>query len=1192
MINKGSPGNRIDQTLPICPYCGTVIPLAAQLNFVATWRWRALLAVLLGTLPAFKCPRCQRESDIPVVTGFLSERTGHMLIHIAEPEKGTLINQFENYLLEKQEPQLRVETTDSLARLQEVIGEHVLSFKPFLKELGQASQRNTIDQFVDQHWHRLTPDVLAAGLVGFTGLVKHIGGYVVDQQTGKTLEFTKAFHSLEEFFADIQFKVWLRIIANRWTASERLGDTLVQHIRDGGIFGGNAKELGNLLKHAMKDLSQDKDWLSPLGIHTLLALHARVSHVEKLENLYADLWAHEYFQLELAVLRGPVEGSDDFLTHWQIDGSEAAATIPETQAWNALSKILNPQLSPRPSETFEQYESRFSDLVRGLEKVTERLGYADLAKRVLGAAQASFRVPAKDHEFWDTFFRSLNSLDASQVALTAALHHCKEALLKGGMEAVEKAFDFALAKVGRDLEQRAGVEAWFGECAKLLSSPKSFLDRIGEEPRDWESGLSLERRICLWNERANAFRLLGQQDRALNITDALLDESQDHEELNQERRVLLRNRAILLREVGAVDAALRQLSDLLEDCALEERAGLLESYASTCVVLGRHEEAIDSLQQALRFTEAPERAKLLALLAMEYPAVDRSEEALQILKELAGSERDFSVAAVLAAAYSNLLHSGVELVEEDLDRFYQLIRALAENLEQAEGRGDVHHQTQVLSMMGHLMFAVKPEASEPIWRQVLDLRAKNKKHPDPVALARLATMAYLRKQRDEVDSLLRLLPAALIEEFGQIEDVSTGFGAANAVCPAFHELMRVAIDQKAPWSDIRRISELTRDTIGRAKLIRSRKVQDIDRSLLERGITDENVATLAKPQQPMAVLEWGGVDQQLFAMLTTVDTDGGVRTEPIEGNNLNFFDLRSRVMHRLSVWHSRRAGDPFDFAGWSELERWLQAQVEQRLDDGRHLVVIDHEALVGLPWHVALAPRWHCSYAPSWTSLLREATGHTDDPVRVGVFAAPRYKDAPAIREAFSRSVASTLRWTMAKGYPCDVYKNESADREAFERLMAECRVVKLLCHGYASPEDHEIALLISYAGTLPPLYAPGDPKLLDANRLSWRDLQSLSRAAPLVLSAACSTGLQWQAGAGEQMGLFGALQQAGTRSLIAPRWEVEAEAVVPLLDEILVRYFNEKVTLVEALHQTCLVAQARLPKWLAWSLSLEGDWR
>src|SRR5207248_8859615 len=102
-----------------------------------------------------------------------------------------------------------------------------------------------------------------------------------------------------------------------------------------------------------------------------------------------------------------------------------------------------------------------------------------------------------------------------------------------------------------------------------------------------------------------------------------------------------------------------------------------------------------------------------------------------------------------------------------------------------------------------------------------------------------------------------------------------------------------------------------------------------------------------------------------------------------------------------------------------------------------------------------------------------------------------------------------------------------------------------------------------------------------------------LPRAAPVVFSAACSTGLSHVAGLGERLGLFGALRHAGTRAVVAPRWDCWAERVLPVLDDTLERFLGGGVPLGQALHAACRdAAAAGLPRWLAWNLALEGDGR
>lgn len=326
-------------------------------------------------------------------------------------------------------------------------------------------------------------------------------------------------------------------------------------------------------------------------------------------------------------------------------------------------------------------------------------------------------------------------------------------------------------------------------------------------------------------------------------------------------------------------------------------------------------------------------------------------------------------------------------------------------------------------------------------------------------------------------------------------------------------------------------------------------------------------------------------------MITVIDSQGGVKSEILQSPEFDIFKLRSRIANKLSVWHSGRNGDPFDIPEWHELEKWLKSEVKKHIPEGGHVVFINHQDLVGLPWHVALAPEWRCSYATGWFTVLESAKIQYSNKPIFGVFAAPRYQDTNSVFDAISTAVKLTQSWAESNGFKCNVSENESADREAFKRLIAECDVIELYCHGYADPNDLEIALLVSHNGFLPPIHAKNKTLLINNNLLSWRDLQSFSRTPSIVLSAACSTGLQWQAGAGEQMGLFGALRNSGTKSVIAPRWDIVASDVIPMLNSILEKHFCRKVSLIDALHETCLNAEKYMPRWLAWSLTLEGNW-
>ena len=82
-------------------------------------------------------------------------------------------------------------------------------------------------------------------------------------------------------------------------------------------------------------------------------------------------------------------------------------------------------------------------------------------------------------------------------------------------------------------------------------------------------------------------------------------------------------------------------------------------------------------------------------------------------------------------------------------------------------------------------------------------------------------------------------------------------------------------------------------------------------------------------------------------------------------------------------------------------------------------------------------------------------------------------------------------------------------------------------------------------------------------------------------------------AGLGERLGFFGALRHIGTRAVVAPHWNIVAASVIPILDKVLENYLSPHTSLAQALRSACLAAEENnSPRWHAWALALEGDWR
>jgi hypothetical protein len=110
--------------------------------------------------------------------------------------------------------------------------------------------------------------------------------------------------------------------------------------------------------------------------------------------------------------------------------------------------------------------------------------------------------------------------------------------------------------------------------------------------------------------------------------------------------------------------------------------------------------------------------------------------------------------------------------------------------------------------------------------------------------------------------------------------------------------------------------------------------------------------------------------------------------------------------------------------------------------------------------------------------------------------------------------------------------------------------------------------------------------------RLRIQDIERLTSTAPIIVTAACSSGIGHFAGLGQRLGLFRALRRRGTRSFIAPRWKSHAPAAGPVLADMMERYVLGGEPLGRALWLACRAAEdAGLPRRHAWNFGLEGDW-
>jgi hypothetical protein len=237
---------------------------------------------------------------------------------------------------------------------------------------------------------------------------------------------------------------------------------------------------------------------------------------------------------------------------------------------------------------------------------------------------------------------------------------------------------------------------------------------------------------------------------------------------------------------------------------------------------------------------------------------------------------------------------------------------------------------------------------------------------------------------------------------------------------------------------------------------------------------------------------------------------------------------------------------------------------------------------------------WTTSYVSSWAVLLDLASAPPRGPIgALGAVAVPRAHEDVEIIAAFDASVERSRRLAADTDRTLFQLRGPAADREAVDALMACTDLVKLLCHGYVSRTEREVSLMLASDGGLPLAHTVATASEAGRrHRFGWRDAQHLDRAPAVVFTAACEVGRSHDAPLGERLGIFRALRHAGTRSFVAPRWEALADRVIPIIDDTIEFALSGEHSLAGALAMASRRAEAHQPRWVAWTLTLEGDWR
>lgn len=829
-----------------------------------------------------------------------------------------------------------------------------------------------------------------------------------------------------------------------------------------------------------------------------------------------------------------------------------------------------------------------------LATVAERLyaagpDYRPRIKRVLSEAgrpdmieQIEAETASQDQGALQALLGELDrhAADPSTTALPRSLYAVLATLRAHRRDAdLARAGQHALSISDGSYEARATLLAVLGAALKDARRPDEFLALAGFHAQEWETEIRPHTRVALVVERSNALRLTGRADLAL---DALLSlHSGDVDQLRAEdQRRLRRNIAMLRREAGAADTALRELTALLPEAADDgERLEVLQSLANVTQFLGNARLTLAYLEQALELATGPRANHKLALTTSLATTQAALGLPLTDLRPVLDSATDpLTILAAGAATAAALEHDPASL-ESDLVE--SMLVRLSDIAAAAVTAGDRMVELNALRGTGAILDVVHPEAARDVWQKLVDRRGLDQ--ADPLELAALAHHQFRHGQPDRARALMLAIPDALALELGGTTDISAVLDATGRLKAKFRLLGDDVLAADPPHlPDIRLTAELRRDALGQVRA-RARHRPDLGTDPAAFSTT-----SLTLPDRDLWVLEWLDTTPGILGLLTRMDASGRARTEPLPPVAIDPVRLARDLRARLNGWLTTNPGDPLEHPEWNRAEDWLRTALADA-QPGDHLVVIDHEAVSGLPWHAIPDTAWTTSYAAGWTAMVRARGLPRPDLRRIGHVSVPALGESAAVTAAFADSRARADVWSQDRGLGFDVLSGPDANTAAVLSLLQRCDLVTFHCHGLYKPDERDIALMLADNQRLPPQRAH-EVEQLTGHQLSWRDLQHLPVSPALVLSAACSSGSSVVAGLGERLGLYGALRHAGTRTVIAPAWDAVATDVVGQLEKVRDRIAAGE-SAAQAVKAVADQAAASLPRWRARVLAVDGDW-
>jgi tetratricopeptide (TPR) repeat protein len=1174
----------------LCKVCGHPHNFVAESGgpvlFLRSDALIPLYEFMTGKLDHPRCKVCDTPATFTQTVSLIFEPTGSVLIAAgdsmksAAPEKMTslleMLKQSANEISPSKKWQFK--QFDSLPSLRKAAITENVRHIPIVNEIQKIKDTYAMYRYVEQHWREIDSNVIVAS---FLILGSRGGG------PGIVL-----------LLADLQAWVWM-FLCTYWCdpkASGSFEGDLKKFIVAVAIIPKMVEQFNTICEVTLKKVSGQLAFE-----YCVEAVRASIHRIVHQTNPKGTRWATLFVKLEMQARRAALTTPNPDLNRLRVSTTRAS--------WSATY----PQLCDGFGLSIKIGEIDDLDIA---QQLAFELGYPDLLGHVLG----SFVISSKSEQDLPKVVQLLD-----EMLEIAPEEYKTEDTVAGSLEAIVSAYPREISVDElielRDVARkhfpstklcRAKIDVWLAEKFNARRHPRRALELL--KLGSFGPGNRLPEGVAtaLFTEVGTAFRLIGLPNRALLAYDKVVDileagrRKRGEESEPADLRTAKRNLAIAHRECGAPDVGLSILEKLWETAFGHDDVPVLESLAATYLAVGNNAQALQCLNSALKRAVGPLQYHALRLRSFRAMVLsldaDKSNLPDELLKLPLPDEHDLSALVLQACAWINILAASDTAhfiksppVEERVTHLGALLLELDEI---SRDRTDVQASVILLTLLSYLYEILEDPEADNTWSELQRISHIAGQGDNVYALFAFARLSYECGDIDEGRRWLQLIPKSFIASIGLVERLHIAARALSWHSHAFKRVARAIGSQSAATlEDYRLIAEISRDTV-RWAIKKQPKGASVETDALNPFVAplDENLKRLAPDSGVLGIVEWVHFGPSIGAIITTINDSGDVQSRWLKMPSFNLFDITNRTRSRLSGWTSLTPGDPFENAAWREFEDWLLEEVGQVLPDDEHLIIIESSDFLGLPWHIAASSHWSCSYASGWQvlfELVRQSDSIGGDEVRIGVACVGTYDDGKDLLATLRQSSRRTEDFASSNGYRCESAYDTGCDHARFSELISEANVFKILCHGYVSRREDEVAFMIATQQSLPlKLPQAAETEIGRAHRFSWKDFGKLQRSLQVVFSAACSSLSTHIVGQGERLGIFASLRERGTRAFVAPAWDIEPQFALPVLDSVMESYIKEGKHLGRILRAECTRASSSVPRWLAWSLSIEGDWR